>query len=86
MYHNRYIWYYSRQIDKQKRLILFLDEELRNREEKDYLNRIESKVQDYTINKFYAKDKNFVARTRCIVQKLQRRLCKTLYAEESEDG
>jgi len=36
-----------------------VDEELRNREEKDYLNRIESKVVDYTIEKFYDKRHTF---------------------------
>jgi hypothetical protein len=32
-----------------------LDEELRHREETDYLNRIESKAQDYAIEKFHGK-------------------------------
>jgi len=36
-----------------------LDEELRNREEKDYLNRIESKVINYTIEKFHDKRYSF---------------------------
>ena len=59
MYHKRYIWYYAQPIDKQQRVLLFLDEDLRNREEKDYLNRIESKATDYTIDKFYAKQHVF---------------------------
>ena len=31
------------------------DEELRNREEKDYLNRIESKAANYSLEKFHDK-------------------------------
>jgi transposase len=54
-YQGRYIWFYSGQVDEKKRVFLFLDEELRNREEKDYLNRIESKAQDYAIEKFHGK-------------------------------
>jgi hypothetical protein len=38
-----------------KRVTVFLDEELRNREESDYLNRIENKVQKYSIEKFHQK-------------------------------
>jgi hypothetical protein len=40
---------------EKKRVFLFLDEELRHREETDYLNRIESKAQDYSIEKFHRK-------------------------------
>jgi transposase len=54
-YHGRYIWFYSVQVDEKKRVFLFLDEELRHREETDYLNRIESKAQDYAIEKFHGK-------------------------------
>jgi hypothetical protein len=36
-----------------KKVTVFLDEELRNREEGDYLNRIENKVQKYSIEKFH---------------------------------
>jgi hypothetical protein len=54
-YQGRYIWFYCGQADEKKRVLLFLDEELRNREENDYLNRIESKAQDYSIEKFHGK-------------------------------
>jgi transposase len=54
-YQGRYIWFYSCQVDEEKRVFLFLDEELRNREENDYLNRIENKTQDYSIEKFHGK-------------------------------
>ena len=58
-YEGRYIWYYTMAVDEKKSVTLFVDEELRNREEKDYLNRIESKVADYTIEKFYDKRHTF---------------------------
>jgi hypothetical protein len=58
-YEGRYIWHYTTTVDEKKSVTLFLDEELRNREEKDYLNRIESKVADYTIEKFYDKRHTF---------------------------
>jgi transposase len=54
-YEGRFIWYYSYAIDETKKIVVFLDEELRNREERDYLNRIESKVKDYAIEKFHQK-------------------------------
>jgi len=58
-YEGRYIWHYTMAVDEKKSVTLFVDEELRNREEKDYLNRIESKVADYTIEKFYDKRHTF---------------------------
>ena len=59
LYEGRYIWHYTRTVDEKKSITVFLDEELRNREEKDYLNRIESKVEKYTIDKFYDKRHTF---------------------------
>jgi hypothetical protein len=58
-YRGRYIWFYSCRLDTKKRVFLFLDEELRNREESDYLSRIESKMQDYSIEKFHEKRHTF---------------------------
>jgi transposase len=58
-YEGRYIWHYTMAVDEKKSVTVFLDEELRNREEKDYLNRIESNVVDYTIEKFYDKRHTF---------------------------
>ena len=55
----RYIWHYTKAVDEKKSITVFLDEELRNREEKDYLNRIESKVINYTIEKFHDKRYSF---------------------------
>ncbi|MDR0231066.1 MAG: hypothetical protein LBI82_02985, partial [Dysgonamonadaceae bacterium] len=46
-------------IDEKKSIPVFLDEELRNREEKDYLNRIESNTVNYTLEKFLDKRHTF---------------------------
>jgi len=51
-YGGRYIWHYPIAVDNKKTVTVFLDEELRNREEKDYLNRIESKAANYSLEKF----------------------------------
>ena len=68
-FEGRYIWHYANTVDeektetetetKTKMVTVFLDEELRNREEKDYLNRIESKTVNYTLEKFHAKRHTF---------------------------
>jgi hypothetical protein len=52
-YGGRYIWYYTLAVDEKKSVTVFLDGELRNREEKDYLNRIESHAVNYTPEKFH---------------------------------
>jgi hypothetical protein len=54
-YGGRYIWHYPIAVDNKKTVTVFLDEELRNREEKDYLNRIESKAANYSLEKFLDK-------------------------------
>lgn len=47
MYNNRVIWYYQKDDDGIK-IITFSDSDLKNREEKDYICRIESKFEGYT--------------------------------------
>jgi len=47
VFQDRIIWYYSYQKDGYQ-LITFLDEQLRVKEERDYLNRIESHPETYT--------------------------------------
>jgi hypothetical protein len=42
-------------VDEKKSVTVFLDDELRCREEKDYLNRVESKAVKYSMEKFYEK-------------------------------
>jgi len=51
IFQNRIIWYYSYQKDGY-RLITFLDEQLRVKEESDYLNRIESHPETHTKSGF----------------------------------
>ena len=57
-FHNRYIWYYSYQVNN--RIIhCYLDEHLRAREEHDYLTRIETHPETHTIDDFYCKNVRF---------------------------
>jgi hypothetical protein len=51
----RFIWYYSYELKNKKKVTVFLDEQLRNQEESDYLNRIENNVAKYTIENFHRK-------------------------------
>ena len=51
----RHIWHYTISVDTKKSVIVFLDEELRSREQRDYLERIENSVVDYSIDNFYEK-------------------------------
>ena len=46
-------------VDGKKSITVFIDDELRNREEKDYLNRIESKAEKYTMEQFHDKRYTF---------------------------
>ena len=60
-YAGRFIWYYSYTVEDKKnrehkqKVTVFLDEELRNREESDYLDRIENKVKNYSVETFHRK-------------------------------
>jgi transposase len=58
IYQERIIWYYQYEIDSMK-LVTFLDEKLRIKEESDYLQRIISKPEEYTIEKYYQKLTSF---------------------------
>jgi transposase len=58
-YEGRYIWHCAISLDAKKSVIVFLDEELRSREQKDYLDRIENEVVDYSIDKFHEKQYRF---------------------------
>ena len=55
----RHIWHCRLPVDKHKSIVLFLDEELRNREQKDYLNRIENGAADHTIESFHERQPQF---------------------------
>jgi transposase len=50
-YDKRYVWFYKKKIGKMQ-LIVFLDEELKAREEKDYLDRIDSHPESYSFIEF----------------------------------
>ena len=54
IFETRTIWYHC-----QGNVTLFVDEELRLREERDYLKRIETHAEDYSIDKFHAKSHTF---------------------------
>jgi hypothetical protein len=85
-YEGRYIWHYAAGAKKQKsgrRITVFLDEELRGREQKDYLNRIESKVLDYTIEKFH--DKEYKTGTIAIIDNTGKR-AEQVYADYKTRG
>lgn len=47
MFHDRVIWYYSYILDG-KQIIVYLDSDLQNKEEKDYIRRIEENCEDYS--------------------------------------
>lgn len=57
-YQNRIIWYYEYQAGDNF-LVTYLDEELRVREEKDYLNRCLTHPEEYTPEKFKTKIDSF---------------------------
>ncbi len=60
-YMGRVIWYIEIKPakDPDKIIYLYLDDELRTREEKDYLTRINQKLKQYTIEKFQKKKHHF---------------------------
>lgn len=53
-YQERYIWYHESTLDK-KQLFLFKDEKLQQQEQKDYLDRIVTLPEEYTMDKFKAR-------------------------------
>ncbi|MPN22092.1 IS1634 family transposase ISTvo4 [bioreactor metagenome] len=58
MFNGRVIWYYSYEVDG-KKLLVYLDNDLKNEEEKDYIRRIESNYDDYTREGFLEKQYDF---------------------------
>ena len=58
-YEGRYIWHYTIAADAKKSITVFLDDELRSREQKDYLDRIDNGVLDYTVEAFHDKQHRF---------------------------
>ena len=58
LFNKRVIWFYEYKIDDQ-RLIVFLDSDLKNDEEKDYLQRLEAKYENYSQQGFLEKQYDF---------------------------
>lgn len=59
-FEKRFIWYKIFELKKDnKKVVMFLDEELKTNEEKDYLLRITNKIENYKIEAFYEKQKSF---------------------------
>jgi len=69
----RYIWYYAITLDAKKSIIVFLDEELRSREQKDYLDRIDNGVLDYSIDAFH--NKQYRLGTIAFIENTNKRPC-----------
>ena len=57
-YESRIIWYYSIAVDTEQ-IVVFLDEELKAEEIKDYLKRIKTLPEKYDIEKFHQKEHEF---------------------------
>lgn len=58
MFDGRVIWYYSYRKDG-RRVVVYLDNDLKNEEEKDYLSRVDSNMEDYSKEKFLEKQYDF---------------------------
>lgn len=58
LFNGRAIWYYEYQ-QNNKRYIMYLDDTLRAKEERDYLQRLEANTEDYTDEGFMAKQASF---------------------------
>ena len=80
---DRYIWHYSKNAGKGKRVIVFLDEELRGREQKDYLNRIESNAEDYSLERFGSRQ--YEIGTIAMIENTGRQPCE-IYADYKTRG
>ncbi|KWW26639.1 MAG: Uncharacterized protein AUK63_2565 [bacterium P3] len=58
LFNGRAIWYYEYEIDG-RRFIMYLDESLKSKEERDYLQRLEEKKEDYSNEGFMSKQYHF---------------------------
>jgi hypothetical protein len=72
-YEGRYIWHYTIRMDDKKSVTVFLDDELRSREQKDDLDRIENDVVDYSIGRFH--DKQYCLGTIAIIENTGKSPC-----------
>jgi hypothetical protein len=85
IYQERIIWYYQYERDSMK-LITFLDEKLRVKEESDYLQRIVSKPEEYSIEKYHEKLRGFgtLTHTYSIVEDLSAEQIYQAYKQRNE--
>ena len=58
LFGGRAIWYYEYEIER-KRFIMYLDESLKSKEERDYLQRLEEKKEDYSDEGFLGRQYHF---------------------------
>jgi len=58
-FQDRIIWYYSYKIQDRLSVNIYLDEELKTEETKDYLNRIETLPEKYNMETFFEKQNRF---------------------------
>ncbi len=75
-YQNRYIWYSVKKMDNDV-IIIYLDEHLKSVEEKDYLNRIQTHPEEYTLDAFY--EKQFSMGTFSVISNLISLTPKSIY-------
>jgi len=59
IFNKRPIWHYSKAVEGNKKVIVFIDAELKSEEEKDYLIRIENQLEGYTKEGFIEKQYRF---------------------------
>ena len=57
-FEGRYVWYYK-SANSAKAVWVFLDEDLKNRESRDYLSRIDGECEEYTIENFHRRQHQF---------------------------
>jgi len=65
-YEERFIWHYTVPVDNKKSITVFLDDELRTREQRDYLKRVTNEVLDYSMDKFH--DKQYQLGTFAVIE------------------
>ena len=75
-YQKRYIWYALKKIDNDL-IIIYLDEHLKSVEEKDYLSRIQTHPERYTLDTFY--EKQFSMGTFSVISNLISLTPKSIY-------
>ncbi len=76
MYENKVIWYVKKK-HEERHLYLFLNEELKIKEERDYLVRVSNKPESYNLEKFHKKKGRFGTLT--LITKITRKSAEEIY-------